>query len=154
VSHSPLPGGERGADPAPPSGADGPAGTSPCRDNRDADLARDHLANERTFLAWTRTGIAMMGFGVLIVRLRFEAGPGGAPSLRLIHAADLGLLFAGSGVLVVLASIWRYAAVRRMLRERRYESSVLGPVLFGAGIALLGVVILFYLLERLPFGLP
>jgi putative membrane protein len=154
VSGPPLTGGEGEGDPTHSTPPDLSSPHSAERDNRDAEIARDHLANERTFLAWTRTGIAMMGFGVLIVRLRFETGAGGAPSARLIHAADLGLLFAGSGVLVVLTSIWRYTAVRRMLRERRYESSVLGPVLFGAGIALLGVVILFYLLERLPFGLP
>jgi len=31
---------------------------------------RDHLANERTYLAWMRTAISLMGFGVLILRLR------------------------------------------------------------------------------------
>lgn len=122
-------------------------------DQPDAQLSREHLANERTFLAWTRTGIALMGFGVLIARLRIEATPQ-ALSSRLIHAADLGLLFAGSGVVVVLLSIWRYASVRRMLREGRFESSLLGPLLFAGAIALLGVVILFYLLERPPFSPP
>ncbi len=28
----------------------------------------DHLANERTFLAWIRTAIALMGFGFVIVK--------------------------------------------------------------------------------------
>lgn len=28
---------------------------------------RDHLANERTYLAWMRTVIALMGFGVVII---------------------------------------------------------------------------------------
>ena len=28
----------------------------------------DHLANERTFLAWIRTGIAIMGFGFVVVK--------------------------------------------------------------------------------------
>ena len=27
---------------------------------------RDHAANERTFLAWVRTAIAMMAFGFLV----------------------------------------------------------------------------------------
>ena len=31
-----------------------------------ADL-RDYLAEERTFLAWIRTGIALMGFGLVVV---------------------------------------------------------------------------------------
>ena len=29
---------------------------------------RDHFANERTFLVWIRTSIAMMGFGFVIVK--------------------------------------------------------------------------------------
>ena len=28
----------------------------------------DHLANERTFLAWIRTSIALMGFGFVVVK--------------------------------------------------------------------------------------
>jgi uncharacterized membrane protein YidH (DUF202 family) len=31
-------------------------------------LARDHLANERTFLAWLRTGLAVVVFGFAIGR--------------------------------------------------------------------------------------
>ena len=95
----------------------------------------------------------MMGFGVLIARLRLEA-QGQALSPRLIHAADLGLLFAGSGVAVVLLSIWRYAAVRRMLREGRFEAALYGPLLFAGAVALLGILILLYLLERPTRGLP
>jgi putative membrane protein len=34
-----------------------------------ADL-RDYLAEERTFLAWTRTGIALMGFGFLVAHIK------------------------------------------------------------------------------------
>jgi putative membrane protein len=32
------------------------------------NLARDHLANERTFLAWVRTGVAVVVFGFAIGR--------------------------------------------------------------------------------------
>jgi len=30
--------------------------------------ASDHLANERTFLAWIRTSIGIMGFGFIVVK--------------------------------------------------------------------------------------
>jgi putative membrane protein len=30
---------------------------------------RDHAANERTYLAWVRTVLALAGFGILIDRL-------------------------------------------------------------------------------------
>ena len=33
-----------------------------------ANRARDHLANERTFLAWVRTGAAIVVFGFAIGR--------------------------------------------------------------------------------------
>jgi putative membrane protein len=114
----------------------------------DADLSREHLANERTFLAWTRTGLAMMGFGALIARLSLDPAPP-SPSLRPLLAVDLGLIFASAGVLTVVLSMWRYSSVRRMLREGRYESSLYGPLLFGAGLVILGLVILFYLLGHL-----
>jgi len=32
--------------------------------------ARDHLANKRTFLAWVRTSIALMGFGFVIAKFQ------------------------------------------------------------------------------------
>jgi putative membrane protein len=32
------------------------------------EKSREHLANERTFLAWIRTSIALMGFGFVIVK--------------------------------------------------------------------------------------
>ena len=35
----------------------------------DRDRARDHLANERTFLAWLRTGITIVVFGFAISRV-------------------------------------------------------------------------------------
>ena len=33
-------------------------------DNSNPNRARDHLANERTFLAWVRTGIATIIFRI------------------------------------------------------------------------------------------
>ena len=37
-------------------------------DNSNPNRARDHLANERTFLAWLRTGVAIIVFGFAIGR--------------------------------------------------------------------------------------
>jgi putative membrane protein len=41
----------------------------------------DHAANERTFLAWIRTGLAVAAFGFLLVKLSvlFDAIGGGSP---------------------------------------------------------------------------
>jgi len=41
---------------------------------------RDHAANERTFLAWVRTAIAVMAFGFLIERFDLLLKAAGLPS--------------------------------------------------------------------------
>ncbi|HEY9750992.1 MAG TPA: DUF202 domain-containing protein, partial [Allocoleopsis sp.] len=35
----------------------------------EVDRQREHQANERTFLAWLRTSIALIGFGFAIARI-------------------------------------------------------------------------------------
>jgi putative membrane protein len=40
---------------------------TPVREKPAADL-RDYLAEERTFLAWIRTGLTLMGFGFVVAR--------------------------------------------------------------------------------------
>src|ERR1700689_5438043 len=66
---------------------------APNQTSTDDGRVRDHLANERTYLAWTRTGVAIMGFGVVIARLRylFPSNALTPPVRGIVHAADIGL---------------------------------------------------------------
>ena len=57
--------------------------------------ARDHLANERTFLAWMRTSIAAMGFGLAITKVSIEDGGGVVGMVMLVGGLCL-LMFAGA----------------------------------------------------------
>jgi putative membrane protein len=78
------------------------------RDDRGAD-PRIYMAAERTFLAWIRTGIALMAFGFVVARfgvfLREIALPGAAggvgPGSELSLYVGLGLI--GVGVVVCVA---------------------------------------------------
>lgn len=66
------------------------------------------FANERTFLAWARTGLALIGGGLLASQvLRF--GLGGAHLLVAIPAIVL-------GGLIGIASYWRWEVNERSLR--------------------------------------
>eukprot|EP00899_Mesostigma_viride_P003481 jgi/Mesvir1/13133/Mv06105-RA.1 len=84
--------------------------------------ARDHMANERTYLAWIRTCLASAGFGVVLARVSPQTeGP------------VVGTMFVGLGCLLLVQATHRYFHVKRMLLQGRFRSSHLG-VLFTASI--------------------
>lgn len=60
----------------------------------EGSTARDHLANERTFLAWVRTSIAFIAFGILIVKF-FKSNGGGVLGTVVIFLGGLLLPYAG-----------------------------------------------------------
>lgn len=83
----------------------------------------DHLANERTFLAWIRTSISVIGLGFVVAKfsvwLRELSTRIDAP----IHARHTGLsLPIGVGMMVMgglfaIAAAWRYRRVRQVIEH-------------------------------------
>lgn len=59
------------------------------------DNFRDHAANERTFLAWVRTAIAIVGFGLLIGKVAATEASSPHSTGALIGAGLLLIAFAG-----------------------------------------------------------
>lgn len=104
----------------------------------------DHLANERTFLAWLRTSVALMGFGVVIVRLR-ELAPTAAVVHGRLHAAELGLLFALFGLLMMPLALWQYLSARRGIDSENYRPAFWSIIIFAVALCALGVVVIIYL---------
>lgn len=103
---------------------------------------RDHLANERTYLAWMRSGVALMGFGVLIVRLRILRPPI-APQPPG-SGWKLGLAFSVVGLLAVLLSTQHYFVVRNDIEEDTYEPPDRWVILSSLAVALLGLGVIYY----------
>jgi putative membrane protein len=80
------------------------------------------MANERTFLAWIRTALALSAAGVALEALELPIAPG----LRLTSA----LVLIALGLVSPLLSWWGWARTERALRLRRpLPSAPLGPVL-------------------------
>ena len=115
----------------------------------DNDRVREYLANERTYLAWLRTGISMMGFGVVIAKLRyiFMASVNIPPSPGMLHASDIGMLFAAIGLIVVMLAGWRYLVVRNQIRNQDYHSSKSIFIYLSIIVIILGILIIWYLLQ-------
>ncbi|MBD3884114.1 DUF202 domain-containing protein [Phormidium tenue FACHB-886] len=109
---------------------------------RSADRVRDHLANERTYLAWMRSAIALMGFGVLIVRLRLLRPPM-APQPPGA-GWKLGLAFSIVGLLMVLFSTQHYFAVRYDIDDDTYEPGDRWVLLSSLAILLLAAGVIYY----------
>lgn len=108
---------------------------------RRSDRIRDHLANERTYLAWMRSAISLMGFGIVIVRMRMFQPPM-MPSTGM--SWKLGLAFAVVGLLTVWLSTQHYFGVRRDIDEDTYEPSARWVILFSLAVLLLGTGIIYY----------
>lgn len=113
------------------------------------DRVRDHLANERTYLAWMRSAIALIGLGVVIVRLRILRPPT-APSG---NGWKLGLLFSLIGLSTVLLSTQHYFSGRRKIEDNNYAPSDRWVAVFSTIVLLLGIGVLLYILS-IPFDLP
>ena len=87
--------------------------------------ARDHLANERTFLAWVRTGAAIVVFGFAIGRfaiaIRQLTALQGHPVRTAGISVWLGSFTIGAGVLLVVAGLSRYRKTRAQLDAGTFE---------------------------------
>lgn len=102
--------------------------------------ARFTLANERTFLAWIRTALALLAGGVALELLGLELNPG----LRL--AASLLLVICGVVTPVIAWFGWGKAE-RAMRLARPLPSSPLGAML-GVAVSLAGLLLLLAILLR------
>jgi len=105
--------------------------------------AIDRSANERTFLAWMRAAIALMGFGVVIVRLRVMQLP-----LQHRHAIGwkLGLIFSLVGLATVLISTVHYFTVRHQIDRDTYEPPDGMVLFFSFAVCLLGIGVIYAIL--------
>jgi putative membrane protein len=110
-----------------------------------ANRARDHLANERTFLAWVRTGIAVIVFGFAIGRFAIAVRQFMQLQGRIVPQSGLSVWFGMvaiiAGVLFCLAGWVRYRKTREQIESGNFEPpgfivDVVGTVtaLFGLGL--------------------
>lgn len=99
------------------------------------DRYSDHAANERTFLAWIRTGIAIIAFGFVVekfnlfVRTLAEANAGDA--IKSLHLDRLtrgfshydGLVLIVVGMAIILISLVRFVRTTRLIDDRESHSA-------------------------------
>jgi len=80
----------------------------------------DHLANERTFLAWIRTSISVIGLGFVVAKFtvwlrELSVRLGSTPPRSSGLSMPLGIALMGFGALLALIAAWRYRAVKEAI---------------------------------------
>ena len=114
--------------------------------------ATEYLANERTFLAWIRTCIAVISLGFVIARFGVwlrelaaridpKIGIQGTKFSLLVGVA----MMAFGSVLTCLAA-WRYHAINRAIERGEYEVDRGLVIMVTLSVALLGIAMIAYLL--------
>lgn len=109
------------------------------RDVGDDPDYRFSLANERTFLAWVRTALALDAGGLAVVQL---LPPLAVPGAREVLAAAL----VGLGTIIALTSYRRWAANERAMRVGEPLPTSRVPVVLAVGASAASIAALVLLL--------
>ncbi|MGM3308108.1 YidH family protein [Anabaena sp. WFMT] len=119
------------------------------------DRIREHQANERTFLAWLRTSIALIGFGFAIARFGIFLHQINVAFTQqettvnpLINSENLGIFLVVFGILTIALAAWRYNQIFQQIEQGDYRPKRL-PVLIMTGVVMVfGLLSLPLLLMR------
>ncbi|MEI5099688.1 DUF202 domain-containing protein [Streptomyces sp. PmtG] len=99
---------------------------------------RFSLANERTFLAWLRTALALIGGGFAVDQF--------LPDLRWGVRVGLALGLLGAGVLCALRAINHWVRCERAMRRGEDLPVSRFPVLLGVAVAVVAVAMVVVVL--------
>ena len=109
----------------------------------------DHMANERTFLAWLRTGLAIVVFGFAIGRFAIAIRQFMQLQGHTFRSAGLTVWFGAiaiiGGVVLTLAGLLRYRRTREQLESGKFEPAGFLVDLVGILVALFGLALAGYL---------
>ncbi|MEO6685559.1 MAG: DUF202 domain-containing protein [Dyadobacter sp.] len=115
--------------------------------------AGDHLANERTFLAWIRTSIGIMGFGFVVVKFSLFVRQisevlghkGEVPQTG--YSPVIGILLVGLGAFTTLFSFIRYLNTKKQLERGTYYHATVLIKLMTIAIFLISLLLIVYLVK-------
>jgi putative membrane protein len=134
-------------------------------DNNDSSHSQQHLANQRTFLAWLRTCVALIGLGFVVARFGLFLIPiftsGGDPSTYTTNPATsfetsthfssiIGTSMVILGIVFVIFALRNYVYTYKSIKRGSYDPKHFDIYLLTIALVILGVFIVAYLI-LIPF---
>lgn len=116
---------------------------------------REHLANERTFLAWVRTSVALIGLGFVIVKfalflkeisLIFQAN---AIEVSEGFSAVIGVIIVAFGVALAPFAFFQYKKMEKQINERSYKTSSMLTLFLTFSTIIGGILLIFHLVTSI-----
>ena len=116
---------------------------------------RDHLANERTFLAWIRTSIGIMAFGFVVEKfslfIKEMAAILGKTHIDntplFLHGASsvFGIALVALGAVIALLAFIKYTMICHQIEDQTFKPAMKLNILLTLSILLIGILLVIYL---------
>jgi putative membrane protein len=110
----------------------------------------DHLANERTFLAWVRTGLATITFGFVIARFGLLLRELNLEHLTIsafpLHSSSvIGIGLTIFGIIMIALALFNFLRIRRQIDAEQFYPQASLAVILTILACLIGIVLAVYL---------
>jgi putative membrane protein len=126
------------------------------------DKVRDHLANERTFLSWIRTSIAIMAFGFVVEKFSLFLkqiaallGMGHPQNYTYLlpttsgYSVNLGITLVAIGALLCLLAFIKYKKIENQINSNVFQPTITIDLMLASIIFLIGLFLTIYLLNAI-----
>jgi putative membrane protein len=114
----------------------------------------EHLANERTYLAFLRTSVGLISFGITINRFSLYLlesqilSPRRMPRFTLVEAERVGFGMVVFGILLMMWAAMHYTRVSYQIDRADYRPNRLMVWVITLGVLLIGAPIVAWLFQR------
>jgi uncharacterized membrane protein YidH (DUF202 family) len=119
----------------------------------------DHMANERTFLAWIRTSIGIMAFGFVVEKFAFfikhislflgKSVVHEPATSSVGYSSIFGIVLVAFGALMGVLAFIRYKKVEKEIDEDTYRPSLLLDILITLLVIGMGAFFVVYMIYNL-----
>ncbi|SHG65815.1 YidH family protein [Ornithinibacillus halophilus] len=111
----------------------------------DSKYIQQHLANERTFLAWIRTAIAIIGLGFLVTNLHYSLVDTRKSEITDLFASIIGYASIVIGIITIILASISYLKKLKTINNQSFQSTTITLVSVGVLVILIGIIFAGYI---------